>query len=126
MPPIDAQINPDATDNIAVGSWGEDQAVEYLESIGYRIIERNKKYSIGEIDIVAKHGDIFVLVEVKAGRTGKFGYAFERVGPQKKRKLKQLAARFTQDYPDADLRIDLINVNDAGQVIHIKNAIEGV
>ncbi len=105
-----------------LGNTGEDRAAEYLSRLGYDILERNKRYPLGEIDIVARDGEVLVLVEVKAGRTGKFGYAIERVGYQKQRKLRQLAARFSQDYPAAQLRIDLVNV-DGDDVLHIPNAI---
>ena len=112
-------------DNKAIGQSGEDRATEYLRSIGYKIIERNKKYPLGEIDILARDGATVVIIEVKAGRTGNFGYAIERVGPNKQHKLRQLARRLSQDYPSAVLRIDLLNVDpDSGQVIHIPNAIQ--
>ena len=94
-----------------------------MQSAGYRIIERNKRYAIGEIDILAKDGTTIVLVEVKAGRTGEFGYAYERVGPQKRRKLLGLAALLEQEYPSAALRIDLVNVDDRGEVLHFVNAL---
>lgn len=109
----------------SIGQSGEDRAAEYLRSIGYGILERNKHYPVGEIDILAKDGSTIVIVEVKAGRTGNFGYAIERVGPNKQHKLRQLARRFSQDYPRAMLRIDLLNVDpDTGEVIHYPNAIE--
>jgi len=112
-------------DNKTIGQSGEDRATEYLHSIGYKILERNKRYPVGEIDILAKDGVTIVIVEVKAGRTGNFGYAIERVGPNKQHKLRQLARRLSQDYPRAVLRIDLLNVDpDSGEVIHIPNAIE--
>lgn len=107
-----------------LGNLGEQLAAAYLQSIGYQIVERNKRYKLGEIDIVARDGDVLVLVEVKAGRTGLYGQAIERVGSQKKRKLRQLAARFSQDHPRAQLRIDIVNVDGTGEVIHIPNAIE--
>lgn len=111
--------------HLDLGRSGEDRAAKYLQSIGYRIIERNKRYPLGEIDIVAKDGSSLVLVEVKAGRTGKYGYAFERVGTQKKQKLRNLARRFSQDHPNAVLRIDLINVDSAtDEVLHIPNAVQ--
>lgn len=114
-------------DRRALGQSGEDRAEEYLLSIGYNVLERNKRYPVGEIDILAKDGATIVIVEVKAGRTGNFGYAIERVGPNKQHKLRQLAARLSQDYPRAPLRIDLVNVDpDSGEVIHIPNAIQSL
>ncbi len=111
-------------DHLQLGRKGEDRAAEYLESIGYTIVARNKRYPLGEIDILARDGYTLVIVEVKAGRTGKFGHAFLRVGPQKQHKLRQLAARLSQDYPQAQLRIDLINIDSAtDEVLHIPNAV---
>ena len=112
-------------DRKAIGQSGEDRAAEYLSSLGYKILERNKRYPVGEIDILARDGATVVIIEVKAGRTGNFGYAIERVGPNKQHKLRQLARRLSQDYPSAVLRIDLLNVDpDSGEIIHIPNAIQ--
>jgi putative endonuclease len=108
-----------------MGQAGEDQAAAYLESLGYRIAGRNVRYPIGEIDILAFDGDVLVIVEVKAGRTGKYGLAIERVGPQKQRKLRQLADRLSQDHPMKTLRIDVVNVDEDGAITHIANAVQG-
>ncbi len=45
---------------------GEEVAAEYLERLGYRILERNYLRPWGEIDIVATKNDIVHFVEVKA------------------------------------------------------------
>lgn len=112
-------------DRKELGQSGEDRAVAFLEGIGYRIIERNKRYPVGEIDILARDGTTVVIVEVKAGRTGNFGLALERVGPNKRHKLRQLAGRLSQDYPGAVLRIDIVNVDpDTDAVIHLISAVE--
>lgn len=108
-----------------LGQEGEDRATEFLQSIGYKILERNKRYKIGEIDILVKDRQTIVIVEVKTGRTGQFGVAIERVGPNKQHKLRQLASRLSQDYPKAALRIDLINVDpDSNEITHLISAVE--
>lgn len=107
-----------------MGREGEDRAASFLRSIGYQILERNKRYPIGEIDILAKDRQTVVLVEVKAGRTGQYGHAYERVGPQKRRKLLALAALLEQEHPTALLRIDLINVDERGEVLHFQDAVQ--
>ena len=111
--------------HLDIGQQGEDVATAYLQSIGYNIVERNKRYSLGEIDILACDGETLVIVEVKAGRTGKFGPAYLRVGPAKQHKLRRLAARLVQDYPRANIRIDVMNVDENGKVHHIVNAVQG-
>ena len=66
-----------------VGSKGEDLAAEFLKDKGYRIIGRNYKTPIGELDIIAKDGETLVFVEVKTRSSNAFGYPFEAVGSRK-------------------------------------------
>ncbi|MCA9388552.1 YraN family protein [Candidatus Berkelbacteria bacterium] len=99
-------------------------ATNYLLSRSYQILARNKTYGIGEVDIIAKDGDVIVLVEVKAGSTTKYGLPLERVDRRKQAKLRKLAARVSQEYPDSCLRIDVIDVAGDGQVAHIISAVE--
>lgn len=47
------------------GRWGENAAVEHLVLKGYDIVERNWRLDHLEIDIVARHGQRIVFVEVK-------------------------------------------------------------
>jgi putative endonuclease len=58
-----------------VGHYGEDLAKNFLERRGYKIIERNKKISHGELDIVARDGSEIVGVEVKTLASETFGPA---------------------------------------------------
>lgn len=48
-----------------IGAFGEKIASEFLEKKGFRIIEKNYRKPWGEIDIVAKKGDVMRFVEVK-------------------------------------------------------------
>ncbi len=110
--------------HVALGLQGEDRAASYLAGLGYDILARNKRYPFGEIDIVARDGDALVVVEVKAGKTGQYGLALERVGPRKRQKLRLLAQRLWQEHRNDTVRIDLINVDAAGEIIHVKSAVE--
>lgn len=109
-----------------LGRKGEERAVNYLKLLDFKILSLNKRYSLGEIDILAQDRETIVLVEVKTGITGKFGLAIERVGSQKQHKLRLLASRVSQDYPNHSLRIDIINVTPEGEILYWKNAIEAV
>lgn len=75
----------------SLGSKGEDLAVRFLKRKGYRIIERNYKTPIGEIDIIAQDGGTLVFIEVKTRTSASFGYPFEAVDRKKRQKLKNLA-----------------------------------
>ncbi len=52
--------------NQRIGSVGEDIAAKYLENKGFTVIERNYRKKYGEIDIIAKKGEILHFVEVKS------------------------------------------------------------
>ena len=66
--------------NIAIGSFGEDVAIRYLEMRGYRVIAKNFKCRLGEIDIIAEKRDEIIFVEVKTRTNNKFGMPSEAVG----------------------------------------------
>ena len=51
--------------NQKVGRWGEKTAVTFLNRRGYEILARNARTPYGEIDIIARQGDMTIFVEVK-------------------------------------------------------------
>ena len=69
------------------GNWGEDRAALYLRLHGYRIAERNFRCQQGEIDIIARKGDIVAFVEVKQRKNANFGEAREFVTVSKQRRI---------------------------------------
>ncbi len=73
------------------GKLGEDFAADFLKQKGYRIVERNFRAPLGEIDIVAWENDTLCFIEVKSRSTVAKGTALEAVSWQKQRKLSQLA-----------------------------------
>ncbi|MCM1289253.1 MAG: YraN family protein [Corallococcus sp.] len=74
-----------------IGFAGEDVAVRYLSKHGYKILERNYRASHGEIDIIAKHKDYYVFVEVKCRTSVQFGLPREAVTARKQQTIIQCA-----------------------------------
>lgn len=111
-----------------VGSKGEDLAAEFLKGKGYRIIGRNYKTPVGELDIIAKDGETLVFIEVKTRSSNAFGYPFEAVDSRKKRKLKNLALFYLKNQKkNCAARFDVISINLTGtkkEIEHIKDAFE--
>ncbi len=91
--------------NNVVGNFGEDEAVTYLRSLGYRILDRNyrnlKGKALGELDIVAQDGQELVFVEVKA-RTYSDGQGEplpeESITREKLRRLSRIAEGYIREH----------------------------
>ena len=75
-----------------LGSWGESLAAEVLEREGYRILGRNFRCRFGEIDLIARKGNVLAFVEVKLRKSGLYGEAREFVTFSKQQKLRSTAA----------------------------------
>ena len=78
------------------GKVGEDAAARALEGAGYRILERNVRTPMGEIDLLALQGDCLCFVEVKARSSGAFGHPAEAVTAAKQAHLRKAAAAILQ------------------------------
>lgn len=111
-----------------VGDRGEDIAVDLLKSKDYKIIERNFRFGHGEIDIIAKDGEILVFIEVKTRKNLEFGqpeYAVTKNKQQQIRKISE-AYLYEKKIMDVDCRIDVIAIllkkNLPPQINHIENA----
>ena len=99
----------------------------YLEQQGYLILETNWRSGHKEIDIIAKEGEMLVVVEVKARKNEDFMFA-EDAGDEKK--IRNLI-RATHNYIlqkgiDCDVRFDVITIilgdNGEYRLNHIKDA----
>lgn len=102
------------TDKKELGREGEERAVSYLKNNGYRIIERNFKNKLGEIDVIARQEDCICFVEVRSRQGGlSHGDALESVGPLKQRRLSRLAVSFlkTRDLWGQKARFDVVSVS---------------
>ena len=79
---------------LSTGSIGEQAAaVRYIDR-GYRVVARNWRCSIGELDLVLERGDTLVFCEVKARRASGFGGGWEAVTARKRQKLRALGQTF--------------------------------
>lgn len=108
------------------GNLGEDLATDFLIKNRFKILKRNWRSKVGEIDILASdHGDI-IIVEVKTKTNPSFGHPAEMVNYYKQQKLLQLARLVEMLYPQKQIRIDVIAVDLSvapPNIEHIKNAI---
>lgn len=96
----------------ALGRFGEDVAARHLGESGLEILERNWRCRRGEIDIVARDGDVLVFCEVKTRSGRAFGSPAEAVAGAKARRVRALASCWLAEHahPYAELRFDVVGV----------------
>jgi putative endonuclease len=79
---------------LATGAVGEEAALHAYRRRGYRLVARNWRCPLGELDLVLERGDTLVICEVKARRGRNFGDGWEAVDARKRRKLRSVATAF--------------------------------
>lgn len=98
--------------NKVFGAFGESLAVEYLSKNGYKVLERNFRCRIGEIDIIAIQEDTVAFIEVKTRSSEKFGMPSEAVSLTKQNRMVKTALYYMQKNKLLDhmCRFDVIEI----------------
>ena len=108
------------------GIVGEKIATKYLISKGYKILDRNYRTKIGEIDIIALKDDLLVFVEVKSRTNINYGYPYEAVNWKKQDKIINNSYNYLKDkkMEKYQIRYDIIEVylQNRIKINHIENA----
>ena len=122
-PPCSSMQSISMNSNQSVGKYGEDRATEFLQKIGYEIIERNWRGSGGEIDIVARDRDCLVFVEVKTRTRTGFGHPFEAITTSKVQTMRKLVSQwcYGQGQSLGKVRLDAISVLIVGGRVNIEH-----
>jgi putative endonuclease len=76
------------------GSDAERRALAYLQSAGLKLIERNYRCRIGELDLVMLDGRTLVFVEVRFRSSDRYGGAAASITPRKQRRIINAARHF--------------------------------
>jgi putative endonuclease len=118
--------------NSQLGKFGEDLAVQALEFYGYAVHDRNWRCRLGEIDIIAQEGEVWVVVEVKLRTNERFGTPEEAVDVFKQNRLLQLGQAYAaeRDLLDQVWRIDVVAIllsrsNKVERLQIIRDAVQG-
>ena len=105
----------------ARGRAGEDAAARVYRSRGFRVLARNWRCALGELDLVLERRGVLVFCEVKTRTGSAFGGGYEAVTWSKRRKLRQLAETYLQSSRTSEVhvRFDVASVwlgSDGGDV----------
>lgn len=110
------------------GDRGEAMAAEYLRENGYEILASQFRCRFGEIDLIARRGDILCFVEVKLRSDRRFGLPRDFVTTAKQRRIRTTATFYmTRHDPDLCARFDVAEVYDdetPPRIEYIENAFE--
>jgi putative endonuclease len=108
----------------AQGDAAEERACRHLDRSGFTIVERNYRTMGGEIDIVARRGDVLVFVEVRSREVPGFGTPEESVTPAKRRRIVAAARRYLSSVPLSswrEARFDVIAIEGRGETAALRH-----
>ena len=105
------------------GRSGEDAAASYLEEKGIKILEKNFRSRIGEIDIIALDGDTLIFVEVKNWSFYGVDALEYAIDAKKRHKIIETSKYFLslhREYRYMAIRFDVILVSSG--ITHLASA----
>ena len=112
------------------GMAGESLAVKILENAGYRILARNYRTKLGEIDIIAREGEVIVFVEVKSRAAGGlYGNPKYAVNRTKQRHISKAALHYLKETArlGCRARFDVVSILSGEEGVRweiVRNAFE--
>ncbi len=112
------------------GVEAEKTAARYLQLKGYKILEYRYKTPVGEIDLIARKGDLIIFAEVKAHKNEE--QALYAVTEKSRRRIEAAAGHYIslhEEIAPLDMRFDVlivpqgaVNLLGAVSVRHLDNA----
>ena len=110
---------------LETGRQGEERAAQYLAKAGYRILARNYRCPVGELDIIAQHDDTIVFVEVRTRRVPCMVRPEDTVNRTKARHVMRAAQYYLSTTSDDDRpwRVDVVAVefDPAGKPLRLEH-----
>ena len=108
------------------GHRSEWLAAAALMARGYRIVARRYRTRLGEIDLIARRGDLVAIVEVKARPT--LEAAMDAIGGMSERRIEAAADLWLarqRDYAKLSMRFDMVAVLPWRWPVHVPDVFRG-
>jgi len=95
------------------GQRAERLACEYLRAQGYVIRERNVRFPVGEIDLIAQDGGVLCFVEVRSTSSQQWGGSLGSITDRKRRRVVHAARWYLRYHPPAveETRFDVVAID---------------
>ncbi len=111
-----------------IGAKYEEIASLYLQQQGYKILEKNYRCKLGEIDVIGLDKDTIVFIEVKYRKKDTYGHPFFAVTAKKQKTIYQVASYYLREKKlseNNNYRFDVVGI--LGEEIQLlKNAFGGM
>ena len=109
-----------------LGIEGEKEAVKFLKKKGYKILRTNFRYLKHEVDIIAEHDNLLIVIEVKTRTTRDFGDPQDFLKPSQIKSIVTTTDFFIQaNTIELEVRFDVIAAifqNGKFEIEHIEDA----
>ena len=115
----------------ARGNRGEAIALRFLRAEKLTIIETQYRYGRGEIDIIAREGDVLVFCEVKMRTSDRYGAPEYAVTPRKQAQIRRIAEAYLYEHEIRDqiCRFDVVAIDGKSgriEIRYLRNAFQGM
>ncbi len=106
-----------------IGEMAENLAADYLERKGYKLLERNWRFSRAEIDLIAMDGEILVFIEVKSLGSDVFNRPEVSITSYKQALIMDAATQYMQQIGhEWEIRFDVISmILNEGELMEIEH-----
>ena len=98
---------------VSIGHTGEEIAVKTIKKKGYKIIERNYRTRLGEIDIIARDKEYTCFIEVRVRKRTDFGTPADTIDKRKRDKIIKAAKMYAlkNHLYSAPMRFDAVLID---------------
>ena len=106
-----------------IGANGESRAIAFLKGRRFKIVERNYRTKVGEIDIIAERDGLVTFVEVKTRRSKSYGSPEEAIDKKKRKRIIKAAKYYLVShnlYDEVDVRFDVLSLTKKNGVFQIE------
>lgn len=120
-----ARSTAHAARTYARGLQAEDQAAGLMGALGFEILGRRVRTKAGEVDLIARLGDLLVFCEVKV--RADLATAGESLLPRQRRRIAAAAEAYLADHPELaalNMRFDAVLMTTAGEMEHLPGAFD--
>lgn len=106
-----------------IGKLGEEEAVRYLLSRNFKILDRNFRYDAAEVDIIAKKDNLILFIEVKTRSSKAQGNPEDFLSIAQQKRIVKVANYYLDSVQeDCDIRFDIIAIHKGKELEHIEDA----